>query len=318
MSATQSKSGSNRGTNPSAIGSSVVSMTTATALQPFKIEITDSELQDLHRRLDETRWPDPAPDARTDFARGALDYLQELTDLLAPGLRLAGPGSPTQRDPAVHRPRSTGSRSTPACPLPSRRRCPVDHHGYPSSVVEFLDMIGRSVIPGLTAAIQETRSTSVIPSVPGFGFSTPADNQAGSSGRTTAAFAELMARLGYSRYGAHGGDIGAGISGRPVPRTPRMWSAHRGQRPWFARAGRGAVPDSGPSHRGGASARRAGAHDLARGTRLPRFAGPPARDDRGSLDRLTGRSACLDCREVPDLDQPGVASRTRRWIAISC
>ena len=59
---------------------SVVSMTTATAPQPFTIEITDSELQDLHRRLDATRWPDPAPDARTDFARGVpLAYLQELT-----------------------------------------------------------------------------------------------------------------------------------------------------------------------------------------------------------------------------------------------
>ena len=54
----------------------------------------------------------------------------------------------------------------------------------------------------------------MIPSVPGFGFSTPVRQTGWELGRTTAAFAELMARLGYSRYGAHGGDIGAGISGR--------------------------------------------------------------------------------------------------------
>jgi epoxide hydrolase len=56
-------------------------MTTLTATQPFQIKITDVELDDLHRRLDFTRWPDPAPDARTDFGRGVpLPYLQDLAD----------------------------------------------------------------------------------------------------------------------------------------------------------------------------------------------------------------------------------------------
>ena len=56
-------------------------MTTNTESKPFQIKITDAELEDLHRRLDATRWPDPAPDGRTDFARGVpLAYLQELTD----------------------------------------------------------------------------------------------------------------------------------------------------------------------------------------------------------------------------------------------
>ena len=53
---------------------------TTTALQPFQIKIPNSELDDLHRRLDATRWPEPSPDTRTDFGRGVpLAYLQELT-----------------------------------------------------------------------------------------------------------------------------------------------------------------------------------------------------------------------------------------------
>ena len=73
--------GSNRGTNPSAIASSVFGMTTNTTPQPFQIKITDAELDDLQRRLDATRWADSAPDTRTDFTRGVpLPYLQELTE----------------------------------------------------------------------------------------------------------------------------------------------------------------------------------------------------------------------------------------------
>ena len=56
-------------------------MTTNTVPQPFKIKITDAELEDLQRRLAATRWPDPAPDTHPDFSRGVpLPYLQELTD----------------------------------------------------------------------------------------------------------------------------------------------------------------------------------------------------------------------------------------------
>ena len=54
----------------------------------------------------------------------------------------------------------------------------------------------------------------VVPSVPGFGFSTPVREAGWEVGRTTDAFAELMRRLGYGRYGAQGGDIGAGVAGR--------------------------------------------------------------------------------------------------------
>jgi epoxide hydrolase len=87
-------------------------------------------------------------------------------------------------------------------------------HGYPSSVVEFLNLIGPLSDPRSHGADPRDAFDLVIPSPPGFGFSTPVRQSGWELGRTSAAFAELMARLGYSRYGAHGGDIGAGVTGR--------------------------------------------------------------------------------------------------------
>ena len=191
-------------------------MTTATALRPFQIEITDSELDDLHRRLDATRWPAPAPDARTDFARGVpLPYLQELTDYWRHGFNWRAQEARLNEIPQfiaeidgqqIHY-LHVRSPEPGALPL-------LITHGYPSSVVEFLDLIGPLSDPRSHAGNPEDAFDLVIPSVPGFGFSTPVRQVGWELGRTTAAFADLMARLGYSRYGTHGGDIGAGVSGR--------------------------------------------------------------------------------------------------------
>jgi pimeloyl-ACP methyl ester carboxylesterase len=87
-------------------------------------------------------------------------------------------------------------------------------HGYPSSVVEFSDLIGPLSDPRSHGGDPQDAFDLVIPSLPGFGFSTPVRQTGWELGRTTAAFGELMAQLGYSRYGTHGGDIGAGVSGR--------------------------------------------------------------------------------------------------------
>jgi epoxide hydrolase len=191
-------------------------MTTATAPQPFTIEITESELQDLHRRLDATRWPDPAPDSRTDFARGVpLAYLQELTtywrqgfDWRAHEARLNQiPQFTTEIDGQQIHYLHVRSPEPDALPL-------LINHGYPSSVVEFSDLIGPLSDPRSHGGDPRDAFDLVIPSLPGFGFSTPVRQIGWELGRTTAAFAELMARLGYARYGTHGGDIGAGISGR--------------------------------------------------------------------------------------------------------
>jgi hypothetical protein len=202
--------------NSSAIVSSVIDMTTFAATQPFQIKITDGELDDLHRRLDFTRWPDPAPDSRTDFDRGVpLPYLQDLSDYWRHGFDWRSeearlneiPQFTTDIDGQQIHYLHIRSPETNALPL-------LIIHGYPSSVVEFLDLIGPLSDPRSHGGDPEDAFDLVIPSLPGFGFSVPVRQTGWEVGRTAAAFAELMTRLGYSRYGAHGGDIGAGVSGR--------------------------------------------------------------------------------------------------------
>jgi pimeloyl-ACP methyl ester carboxylesterase len=81
-------------------------------------------------------------------------------------------------------------------------------HGFPSSVAEFLQLIEPLVSPATGQAFHV-----IAPSLPGYAFSTPLSAPGWSMGRTARAWAELMRRLGYQRYGVHGGDIGAGVSG---------------------------------------------------------------------------------------------------------
>jgi epoxide hydrolase len=191
-------------------------MTVDTAQQPFQIKITDAELDDLHRRLDATRWPEPAPNGHPDFSRGVpLSYLQELADYWRHGFDWQGQEArlneiaqfTTEIDGQQIHYLHIRSPEPDALPL-------LIIHGYPSSVVEFLDLLGPLSDPRFHGADPRDAFDLVIPSLPGFGFSTPVRQPGWELGRTTAAFAELMARLGYSRYGAHGGDIGAGVTGR--------------------------------------------------------------------------------------------------------
>jgi pimeloyl-ACP methyl ester carboxylesterase len=86
-------------------------------------------------------------------------------------------------------------------------------HGWPGSVVEFWDIIGPLTDPAAHGGDPADAFHVVAPSLPGFGFSTPLRATGWESARTARAWVELMGRLGYPRYGAHGGDIGAGISG---------------------------------------------------------------------------------------------------------
>ena len=115
-----------------------------------------------------------------------------------------------------------------------------------------------------------------------------------------------MARLGYARYGTHGGDIGAGISGRLgatdathvvgtlVVTDPGSLGLAGEQFP---------IPDHLTEEERARVEQERTTWRAERGTSICRAI---ALDDRGSPHRLTGRPACLDCREVPDLDQPGI------------
>jgi epoxide hydrolase len=93
-------------------------------------------------------------------------------------------------------------------------------HGWPGSVVEFFDMIGPLTDPAAHGGDPADAFHLVIPSLPGYGFSGPLTETGWTDGRTAAALVELMARLGYDRYGVQGGDVGAFIApliGRTAP-----------------------------------------------------------------------------------------------------
>jgi pimeloyl-ACP methyl ester carboxylesterase len=93
-------------------------------------------------------------------------------------------------------------------------------HGWPDSVVEFVDLIEPLTDPGAHGGDRADAFDVVIPSLPGFGFSGPTTDQGWTTDRIARAWAELMHRLGYQRYGAQGGDLGAAISpqlGRVAP-----------------------------------------------------------------------------------------------------
>jgi epoxide hydrolase len=177
-------------------------------IQPFRIEIPQAELDYLHGRLAGARWPGKLPGP--GWTRGIpLDYLQELAgywrtgyDWRAAEARLnAHPQFTTeiegQRVHFLH----VRSGQPGAKPL-------LLTHGYPSSVAEFGELIEPLVNP-----LEGQAFHVVAPSLPGYAFSTPLAGAGWTMGRTAAAWAELMRRLGYQRYGVHGGDIGAGVSG---------------------------------------------------------------------------------------------------------
>jgi len=189
-------------------------------IQPFTINIPPGEVDDLRDRLASTRWPDELPGV--GWSRGVpLAYLKELAeywrtiyDWRKQASRLNEFSQfTTQIDGQTIHFLHVRSPKSEALPL-------LLIHSWPGSFVEFIEMIGPLANPGLHGGDPADAFHVVIPSIPGFGFSTPVRETRWTTGRTARAFAELMRRLGYMRYGAHGGDIGAGVAGSLSPIEP--------------------------------------------------------------------------------------------------
>ncbi len=181
-------------------------------ITPFRVDVPDADLADMRDRLARTRWPEPA--TVEDWAQGVpLSYLQELCRYWADGYdwraretRLNSfPQYRTELDGlGIH---FLHVRSPEAGALPL-----VITHGWPGSVVEFLEVIGPLADPAAHGGDPADAFHVVCPSLPGYGWSDKPAEAGWGIERIARAWAALMARLGYARYGAQGGDWGSGIT----------------------------------------------------------------------------------------------------------
>jgi pimeloyl-ACP methyl ester carboxylesterase len=194
---------------------------TTNQIEEFRVSIPQADLDDLADRLARTRWPSSLPGAAWDRAapgagweRGVpVGYLRELAEYWRDGFdwraqeaRLNSyPQYTTRIDGQKIHFLHVKSPEPDATPL-------LLLHGWPGSVVEFTRVIGPLSDPRSHGDGSAPPFDLVIPSLPGFGFSGPVTEPGWGSRRIAGALAELMARLGYERYGAQGGDFGAFVA----------------------------------------------------------------------------------------------------------
>ncbi|MFD9794249.1 epoxide hydrolase family protein [Streptomyces sp. NPDC059070] len=198
-------------------------------IAPFRIEIPQADLDDLHDRLARTRSPYPVPGADSEWDHGIPSaYLHELAAHWADGFDWraheaalnAYPHFVTEVDGQTVHFLHIRSPEPDATPL-------LLNHSYPTSFVEFLEASGPLTDPRAHGGDPADAFHVVIPSLPGFVFSSPLSARGWNLERTALAYGELMTRLGYERFGVEGGDLGAGVTGRVAMLMPeRVIGAH--------------------------------------------------------------------------------------------
>src|SRR5215475_5115536 len=181
-------------------------------MEPFHLAVPDRDLDDLRQRLARTRWPEP--ETVGDWSQGMpLRYVQELCRYWADGYDWRATERRLNQFPQFR----TGidglgihfvhlrSPHPNALPL-------VLTHGWPGSIVEFLKVLGPLADPPAYGGDPADAFHVVCPSLPGYGFSDKPAGPGWGVRRIAAGWAELMARLGYGRYGAAGSDWGTSIT----------------------------------------------------------------------------------------------------------
>ncbi|GGS17641.1 epoxide hydrolase family protein [Actinokineospora fastidiosa] len=197
----------------------------STEIKPFRIDVPQADLDDLADRLARVRWTEELPaDQVTDGVRRGpvepgweygvpLSYVKRLVDRWRTGYDWreweaalnAYPQFTTEIDGQDIHFLHVRSPEPDATPL-------ILTHGWPNTIAEFLDVIGPLTDPRAHGGDPAQAFHVVIPSLPGFAFSGPTREKGWNRHRTARAWAELMRRLGYDRYGAHGNDAGALVS----------------------------------------------------------------------------------------------------------
>jgi pimeloyl-ACP methyl ester carboxylesterase len=182
---------------------------TATEIRPFQVEVEQEKINDLRRRIAATRWP--SKELVEDRSQGVqLKTLQELarywtTDYDFGRIEAtlnALPQFTTEIDGVEIHFIHVRSQHEDALPL-------IMTHGWPGSVIELLETVGPLTDPTAHGGTPEDAFHLVLPSLPGYGFSGEPTEPGWDASRTARAWAELMHRLGYTRYVAQGGDVGA-------------------------------------------------------------------------------------------------------------
>jgi pimeloyl-ACP methyl ester carboxylesterase len=193
---------------------------TTTEIRPFHVDIPEEELAELRRRIAATRLP--SGELVADRSQGVqLATIKELaryweTDYdwrKAEAKLNALPQFTTQIDGVDIHFIHVKSAHENALPL-------IMTHGWPGSIIELLEAVGPLTDPTAHGGRAEDAFDLVLPSLPGYGFSGEPSEVGWDPGRVARAWAELMSRLGYTRYVAQGGDVGASVTdamGRQAP-----------------------------------------------------------------------------------------------------
>ena len=264
---------------------------TATGVRPFHVDIPEEQLAELRDRIAASALALQGAGHRP-VARRAVSDDQGARPLLGNRVRLAQGRGEAQRAAAVHdRDRWRGHPLHPRHVRHENALPLIMTHGWPGSVIEMIDSVGPLTDPTAYGGSAEDAFHLVLPSLPGYGFSGEPVEIGWDLGRTARAWAELMRRLGYTRYVAQGGDVGAGVTdamGRQAPEgligihTNLLVPALR----------RHHADGHGRGTRGG----RADRNLRAVRKRLLRRDGHPPADDRLRPARLSRRPGRLDDR----------------------
>src|SRR6516225_5035447 len=185
----------------------------AIPIRPFTIPVApEAEIEALRARIAATRWPekepvdDPSQGVQLAAIQALARYWESEYDFGRLGARLSGlPHFMTELDGLDVHFIHVRSPHENALPL-------VITHGWPGSIVEMLNVIGRLTDPTTHGGSAEDAFDVVVPSMPGYGFSAKPDETGWDAPHIARAWAELMQRLGYTRYVAQGGDWGALIT----------------------------------------------------------------------------------------------------------
>src|SRR5919107_1098823 len=195
-------------------------VTTETTIRPFRVDVPEEDLDELRRRIASARWP--SKELVEDRSQGVqLATMQELarywtTDYdwrKAEAKLNALPQFTTEIDGVEIHFIHVRSQHEDALPL-------IMTHGWPGSVIELLETIGPLTDPTAHGGQAQDAFHLVLPSLPGYGFSGEPAELGWNVGRVAQAWAQLMDRLGYTRYVAQGGDVGAAVTdamGRQAP-----------------------------------------------------------------------------------------------------